>query len=149
MYTLCRSPPAFYECLMTVVITILCTTAAQKNFLYYLLTTYLLLKTLIQKNLGKVIWYYLDLLEWNLVNKAQKAAIEKWYIRYIPQTEAKNAFKNTSNFMAPFYGWGLTVSRLEPFRGGSLLFNTKFPEIPCTHFINLRRMKDWVDLGAT
>ena len=55
-------PPAFYECLMTDVITILRTTAAQKNFLYYLLTTYLLLETLIQK-LVKVIWYYLDLLE--------------------------------------------------------------------------------------
>ena len=26
------------------------------------------------------------------------------------------------NFMAPFYGWGSTVSRLEPLRGGSLLF---------------------------
>ena len=26
------------------------------------------------------------------------------------------------NFMAPFYGWGSTASRLEPLRGGSLLF---------------------------
>ena len=26
-------------------------------------------------------------------------------------------------------------------RGGSLLFTTKFPEIPGTHFINLGRMK--------
>ena len=33
------------------------------------------------------------------------------------------------NFMAPFYGWGSTASRLEPLRGGSLLFTTKFPEI--------------------
>ena len=37
-------------------------------------------------------------------------------------------------FMAPFYGWGLTASRLEPLRGGSLLFATKFPEIPGTHY---------------
>ena len=44
------------------------------------------------------------------------------------------------NFMAPFYGWGSTASRLEPLRGGSLFFTTKFPEIPGTHFI---------DLGAT
>ena len=29
------------------------------------------------------------------------------------------------NFMAPFYGWGSTASRLEPLRGGSLLFITK------------------------
>ena len=43
--------------------------------------------------------------------------------------------------MAPFYGWGSTVSRLEPLRGGSLLFTTKSPEIPGTHFIDLRRMK--------
>ena len=34
--------------------------------------------------------------------------------------------------MAPFYGWGSTASRLEPLRGGSLLFTTKFPEIPGT-----------------
>ena len=32
--------------------------------------------------------------------------------------------------MAPFYGWSSTASRLEPLRGGSLLFTTKFPEIP-------------------
>ena len=34
--------------------------------------------------------------------------------------------------MAPFYGLGSTASRLEPLRGGSLLFTTKFPEIPGT-----------------
>ena len=45
------------------------------------------------------------------------------------------------NFMAPFYGWGSTAPRLEPLRGGSLLFTTKSPEIPGTHFINLRMMK--------
>ena len=33
------------------------------------------------------------------------------------------------------------VQLLEPIRGGSLLFTTKFPEIPGTHFIDLRRMK--------
>ena len=51
--------------------------------------------------------------------------------------------------MAPFCGWGSTALRLEPLRGGSLLFTTKLPEIPGTHFIKLRRMKGWVDLGAT
>ena len=45
------------------------------------------------------------------------------------------------NFMAPFYGWGSTASRLEPLRGASLLFTTKFPEVPGTHFIDLGRMK--------
>ena len=43
--------------------------------------------------------------------------------------------------MVPFYGLGSTASRLEPLRGGSLLFTTKFPKIPGTHFIDLRRMK--------
>ena len=42
--------------------------------------------------------------------------------------------------MAPFYGWGSTSSRLEPLQGGSLLLTTKFPEIPGTHCIDLRRM---------
>ena len=49
--------------------------------------------------------------------------------------------KKTLNFMAPFYGWGSTASRLEPLRGGSLLFTTKFPEVPGTHSIDLGRMK--------
>ena len=31
--------------------------------------------------------------------------------------------------MAPFYGWGSTASRLQPLRGGSLLFTTEFPDI--------------------
>ena len=43
--------------------------------------------------------------------------------------------------MAPFYGWGSTASRLQPLRGGSLLFTIQFPEISGTHFIDLRRMK--------
>ena len=48
-----------------------------------------------------------------------------------------------------FYRWGLTTSKLEPLRGGSLLFTNKFPEIPGTHFIDLDRMKGSVNLGAT
>ena len=46
------------------------------------------------------------------------------------------------NFMAPFYGWGSTASRLEPLREGLLLFTTQFQEIPGTHFIDLGRIKD-------
>ena len=41
-----------------------------------------------------------------------------------------------TNFMAPFHGWDLTASRLEPLRGSSLLFTTKFPKIPGTHSSN-------------
>ena len=57
--------------------------------------------------------------------------------------------KLLKNFMAPFYGWSSSTLRLEPLWGGSLLFTTKFPEIPGTHFIDLGRMKGWVNLGAT
>ena len=51
--------------------------------------------------------------------------------------------------MAPFYRWGSTASRLEPLRGASLLFTTKFPKIPGTHFMDLGRLNGRVDLGAT
>ena len=55
----------------------------------------------------------------------------------------KCKYNYKKKLMAPFYGWGSTASRLEPLRG-SLLFTTKSPEIPGTHFIDLGRMKDWV-----
>ena len=51
--------------------------------------------------------------------------------------------------MAPFYGWGSTASRLQPLRGGSLLFTIQFPDIPGTHFIDLGRIKGSVNLGTT
>ena len=47
----------------------------------------------------------------------------------------------TLNFMAPFYGWGSTASRLQPLRGGSLLFTIQFPGISVAHFIDIGRMK--------
>ena len=62
---------------------------------------------------------------------------EKLFFKKNFMVPEKN-FKKT-NFMAPFHGWGSTASRLEPLRGGSLLFATKFPEIPGTHFIDLGR----------
>ena len=43
--------------------------------------------------------------------------------------------------MAPFYGWSSTASRLESLRGGSLLFTTKFPDIPGTHLTDVRSME--------
>ena len=57
------------------------------------------------------------------------------------EERTKDSLLKKKNFMAPFYGWGSTASRLEPLRGGSLLFTTKFPEVPGTHFIDLGRMK--------
>ena len=55
--------------------------------------------------------------------------------------------KKKKNY-GPFYGWGSTASRVKPPCGGSLIFTTKFPEIPGTHFIDLGRMKGLVNLGA-
>ena len=43
--------------------------------------------------------------------------------------------------MAPFYGRGSTASKLRQLRGDSLLFTTKFPEIPGINFIDLKKMK--------
>ena len=54
-----------------------------------------------------------------------------------------------SSFKKAFHGWGLTGSRLEPLQGGSLLFTTKFPELPGIHFNDLGKMKSWVDHRAT
>ena len=54
------------------------------------------------------------------------------------------------NFMAPFLWMGFNcLKATEPLRGDSLLFTTKSPGVPSTHFIVLRRMKGCVDLGAT
>ena len=59
---------------------------------------------------------------------------------YTTRDKNKEKYKLKKNFMAPFYGWDSTASRLEPLQGGSLLFTTKFPETG-THFIDLGRMK--------
>ena len=70
-----------------------------------------------------------------------------WIVFYIEDLNFPFHIKKT--FMASFYERGSTVSMLEPLRGGSLLFMTKFPDIPGTHFIDLRRMKGRVNLDAT
>ena len=41
------------------------------------------------------------------------------------------------------------IKKKKKLYGPFLLFTTKFPEIPGTHFIDLGRMKGWVNLGAT
>ena len=111
---------------------------------------YLLLQFLNKK---KHIFFFLFLnILWSCYITIQKA-----FFTTICSFKPKNVFfdlftevlKRLNVFMTPFYGWGSTVSRLEPLRGGSLLFTTKFPEIPGTHFIDLGRMNSWVDLGAT
>ena len=79
----------------------------------------------------------------------EKALLAKLYLKvkvYI--TKLQSVFF-IFFFMAPFHGWGSTASRLGQLWGGSLLFTNKFPEIPGTHFINLGRIKDWVNLAVT
>ena len=49
----------------------------------------------------------------------------------------------------PFLWMGFNCLRLEPLPGGSLLFTTNFSEILGTHFIDLERMKGWVNSGTT
>ena len=69
---------------------------------------------------------------------------DKWFTscRSAAYEIMKIKMVHNKNFMVPFYGWGSTASKTtEPLRGGSLLFITKIPEGPGTHFINLGRMK--------
>ena len=65
----------------------------------------------------------------NLIEKKHKI---KWW----QNLSDTFAFKN---FMAPFYRWDSTASRLESLQGGSLLFTTKFPEIPGILFYRPRK----------
>ena len=51
--------------------------------------------------------------------------------------------------MAPFYGWGSTVSLLEPLWGGILLFTTKFPEnnkIIVPVYYKAQNYKQWLKI---
>ena len=89
-------------------------------------------------NIGKAKGYNNKILVRNIHMKIGSSRnINKDHINLLvtPPDEQKK------NFIAPFYGWGSTASRLEPLRRGSLLFIIKFPEIPGTHFIDLGRMK--------
>ena len=65
-----------------------------------------------------------------------------WFInwRHLKVVSRQSTLLKKS-FMALFYGWGSTASRLAPLRGGSLLIPTKSPEIPGTRFIDLERIK--------
>ena len=58
------------------------------------------------------------------------------------KADAKESLiRSLNTFMAHFYRWGPIDSRVNPFRGDSLVRTTKFPEIPSTHFIDLGRMR--------
>ena len=45
------------------------------------------------------------------------------------------------NFMAPFYGWDSTFSRLQNLRGCGILLTIQFPGAPGTQLIDLGKMK--------
>ena len=71
-----------------------------------------------------------------LTNTYTTALTTKQIVRKVlcPSCLIEHTFKK-KNFMTPFYGWSSTASRLEPLRGSSLLFTTKFPEIPGTQLV--------------
>ena len=54
----------------------------------------------------------------NIQKQPLRSVLKKMYSFLQIPSEIKK------NFIAPFYGWGSTASRLEPLRGGSLLFTT-------------------------
>ena len=63
-------------------------------------------------------------------------------------TERKQSKK--TQLYGPFLSMGFnSLMATEPLQKDSLLFTTQFPGFPGTHLINLGRMKDWVNLGAT
>ena len=64
-----------------------------------------------------------------------------------PVTVSKWNWCFKKNFIVPFYGWGSTAPRLEPLWGGSLLFTTKFPEIPGTHIQFHILAWSWTDIS--
>ena len=64
--------------------------------------------------------------------------------RLIPPVKKTN--KLYGHFL--WMGFNCLKARTSRLEGSTSFFTTKFPEIPGTHFIDLGRMNDWVDLGA-
>ena len=73
----------------------------------------------------------------------KNVCVKPWLNSYLDSLTPRDLLKviGKKTLWHLFYGWGSTVSKLGPLRGGSLLFTTKFLEIPGTHFIDLGRMK--------
>ena len=94
---------------------------------------YLLLLSILSINMQSLNYCYISSLHLQLLS-VNVAAISVYCL-------SNKCKKKNKNFMAPFYGMGSTASRLEPLRGGSSLFTTKFADIPGTHYTDLRRMK--------
>ena len=73
----------------------------------------------------------------NVLNKG-KFAIDLLFSG--PEVLSSVSDKKTT-ILLPLFMDGFTASRLDPLRGGSLLFATKFPEMLSTHFTDLGRME--------
>ena len=90
---------------------------------------------------------------WNVNRTKINFAVSSWEMLFSGMPECSIYIfkkKKKKKLYGPYFsGWGSTASRLEPLRGGCLLFTTKFQETPGTQFIDLGRMKGWVNLGAT
>ena len=71
-----------------------------------------------------------------IIIKTKRSTANKMITYHISYT-----LKTLKNFMVAFYEWGSTASRLVPLWGGNLLFTTKFPDIPGTHFTDLGEWK--------
>ena len=80
---------------------------------------------------------------WCAIILVHGTILPKWNSLVKNHAKEQNTKKKKKKTMAPFYGWGSTGSRLEPLRGGSLLFTTTFPEIPATHVIDHGRMSQF------
>ena len=83
------------------------------------------------------------------VENKKKSKLLSFNCFYTEYKTSDHIWKKIKTLWPLFYGWGSTASRIQPLRGGSLLFTIQFPEIPGTHFIGLGRMKSWIDFGAT
>ena len=86
------------------------------------------------KNMFKVSLKYTSLLildglktsKWTQnILKTYKSKLFFNYFHKFTNPGSQNIPKSIFNFMAPFYGWGSTASRLEPLWGGSLLFRVQ------------------------
>ena len=66
------------------------------------------------------------------------------YISYVIQNETEK------KPYGPFLWMGFNcLTATEPLQGDDLTFTTNYPGVSGTQFNDLRRMKSWVDLGAT
>ena len=96
-------------------------------------------KVLFETNLMSILFYYISQV---MAQKNVTPLSQKCEEKTIGQCHSGWPSLKKNNFIAPFYGWGSTAPRLQPLRGGILLFTAKFPKIPSTYFIDLGRMND-------